>query len=194
MKKFLIKIVLFFALVAGIDVACGCAFDWLRSKARGGQTWKNQYISEQCVDDILILGSSKAAHHYVPSIISDSLGISCFNCGREGNGIIAAYARYNMIVARHKPKIVIYEVTPKYDYLEDNGYTSYLGAIRQYANNATIRNEILAFSDDLERIRLMSNMYCNNSRIISNIKDIVKQTFSNSCGYEPLFGKMTPAK
>lgn len=190
MKKFLLKTVLFFILVMVIDFLCGWSFDWLRNKAHGGPTMKSQYISNQCEDDILILGSSKAAHHYVPQIISDSIGLSCYNCGQEGNGIVAAYARYKMVTARKKPKMVIYEITPRYDYLEDNGYDSYLGAIRQYTDNIDVRQTYFAFSDRLERLRLLSNMYCNNSRLISVLRDCVKAT-PNRLGYEPLYGKIS---
>lgn len=190
MKRFLLKMALFFVLVAIIDVLCGWSFDWLRNKARGGQTLKSQYISGQCVDDILILGSSKAAHHYISQILSDSLGMSCYNCGQEGNGIVAAYARYKMVSARKLPKLIIYEVTPGYDYLKDNGYSGYLGALRQYTNNEDVRNEYLAFSDELEKLRLFSNMYCNNSKIVPYVKDIVRAT-PNIFGYEPLYGKIS---
>ena len=85
MKKFLVKILLFFALVAIMDVAFGWLFSMLRSNTRGGQTLKSEYIAKDCSDEILILGSSRAAHHYVPRIISDALGMSCYNCGQEGH-------------------------------------------------------------------------------------------------------------
>ena len=107
MKKYLLKIALFFALMAVIDVACGWIFGILRSKARGGQTHKNEYISNVCEDDILILGSSKADHHYVPSVFEDSLGLTCYNAGEMGCGIIPAYVRYKMVSQRHKPKLYL---------------------------------------------------------------------------------------
>ena len=84
MKKFLVKVVLFFVIAAVLDVIFGWGFDLLRGKARGGQTHKNEYIANDCVDDILILGSSKADHHYVPSVFEDSLGLSCYNAGEMG--------------------------------------------------------------------------------------------------------------
>ena len=191
MKRYLLKIALFFALMAVIDVACGWAFGVLRGKARGGQTPKNEYISNVCKDDILILGSSKADHHYVPSVFEDSLGLTCYNAGEMGCGIIPAYVRYKMVSQRHKPKLVIYEVTPGYDYLVDNGYSSYLGVIRQYTGNKTVRDVYLDFSDELEGLRLLSSMYRNNSKLVANVKDMLAKPDSFK-GYEPLYGEMAP--
>lgn len=193
MKNFLLKVVLFFILVAVLDLICGWSFDLLRAKARGGQTHKNEYISNLCKDEILILGSSKADHHYVPRVFEDSLGLSCYNAGEMGCGIIPAYVRYKLVSERKKPKLVLYELTPGYDYLQDDGYSAYLGVIRQYADNMIVREVYTDFSDELERLRLMSSMYRNNSKLLINLKDIMAQPDVNN-GYEPLYGEMGEPK
>lgn len=193
MKKFLLKVALFFVLVAVLDIMCGWGFEILRTKARGGQTHKNEYISNLCKDDILILGSSKADHHYVPDVFEDSLGLSCYNAGEMGCGIIPAYVRYKMVSERKKPRLVLYELTPGYDYLQDDGYFSYLGVIRQYTNNRMVRDVYTDFSDELEGVRLMSSMYRNNSKLLINLKDILTQPDEYK-GYEPLFGEMGEPK
>ena len=91
---------------------------------------------------IIILGSSHAVRHYVPSVIQDSLGLTCYNCGEPGCGIIPAYARYKMVAERNKPKLVIYEVTPGYDYLVSDDYSKYLGKVRQYSEKNLWQNYI----------------------------------------------------
>ena len=191
MKRYFLKIALFFAFVAVIDICCNWGFQSLRCNAHSGQTYKNEYLYRECEDDILILGSSKAAHHYVPSIFEDSLAMTCYNAGEMGCGIIPAYVRYKMVSKRHKPKLVIYEVTPRYDFLKDDGYSTYLGVIRQYTGDNVVRNVYLEFSDDLEGIRLLSNMYRNNSKIISNVKDVLSDSDTYR-GYEPLYGRLSP--
>ena len=59
--------------------------------------------------EIVILGSSRASHHYVPSILTDSLGMSCVNLGMDGKGILYNYALFNMLVQYNSPRIIIYE-------------------------------------------------------------------------------------
>lgn len=191
MKKYLLKIALFFALMVMIDVACGWAFGLLRSKAKSGRTFQNQYVLTKSKEDILILGSSRAVRHYDPYVIEDSLGMSCYNAGVTGSGIIPAYIRYKMVRERKAPRIVIYEVTPEFDYGIDNGYSSYLGTIRPYCDIKEIHDFYLEFTDGLEPIRLMSKMYCNNSQILQVLKDFFGSE-PNRKGYEPLFGKYSP--
>ncbi len=189
MKKFLLKILLFVAVLALIDILSGYCFPVLRSWAKSGQTYKIEYISNVCTDDIIILGSSRADHHYVPSVFEEDLNHTCYNAGEMGCGIIPAYARYKMISKRHKPKLVIYEVTPGYDYLEDNDYSAYVGTLRQYLNDKDIKEVYLDFSDKLERIRIVSNLYRNNSKLVKNLKDAILSTPSYK-GYEPLYGTL----
>lgn len=187
MFKFLVKILLFLTIVVFIDFASGYCFEYLKKHAHGGDTSKNYYISEISCDDVLILGSSRAARHYDPKILEDSLNLSCYNCGEPGCGILTAYARYELIAKRHKPKLIIYEVSPEYDYLKTDDYSKYLGPIRQYADKTPVKDLFLKFGDEFEAIRLLSKMYKNNSHIVNNIKDnLIKGR--DYKGYKPLNG------
>lgn len=186
MKRYLLQIAVFFAIVAVIDVCCGFGFDYLKSHAKGGDTYKDYYLAEKCEDDVLILGSSRAARHYVPSVIEDSLGLSCYNAGVPGHGIIPAYAYYKIVAERHKPKLVIYEVTPGFDYFASDPYSTYLGRARQYYHKESVKELYLTFGDGLNKLRFVSNMYKNNSSIVHNVMDQFTESGDN--GYEPLFG------
>lgn len=188
MVKYLKKIALFFALVAVIDVACGFCFDQLKKHAKGGDTYKNYYIAEKCADDILILGSSRAARHYDPKVVEESFGLSCYNAGEPGCGIITAYARYEMITERKIPKMVIYEVSPRFDYFKGEDNSKYLGRVRQYANKPPVKAMFLDLGDNLEGLRLLSNMYKNNSFIVHNVMNNLGG--KDNRGFEPLKGEM----
>lgn len=189
MVKFIKKVLLFFVLIAIIDIVCGIGFKFLRVHAKAGDTQKNYYISEKCNDDILILGSSRAARHYDPKVFEDSLALSCYNCGEPGCGIITAFARYKMIEERHKPKLVIYEVTPGYDYYRIDDYSKYLGRLRQYSDKKSVKELYNCFGDDLDKLRLLSNLYRNNSAIIHNILDLFISEYYYR-GYMPLYGRL----
>ncbi len=191
MKGFLLKIVVFFVCIALIDIASDYLFDFMRSKARGGQIQKYEYLTRQCQDDILILGSSRAYHHYVSSVFEDSLNLSCYNAGEMGCGIIPAYVWYKMVSRRHKPRLVLYDVSPEYDYLQDTLYSRYLGTIRPYCNDEIALRTVLDFSDHLESLCLKSSLYRNNSRILVYLRDIFRPV-THFKGYEPLYGNINP--
>ena len=190
MTKFVLKVSLFFALVAIIDIVSGFAFKNVITRAKYGETYNSNYIANICTDDIIILGSSHADRHYVPDVIQDSLGLSCYNCGEPGCGIIPAYARYKMIAERKKPRLVIYEATPGYDYFVSDDYSKYLGRVRQYSDKKPVAELYDVFGDELEPLRLMSNMYRNNSSIVQNLMDLVVPT-KDYRGYGPLYGTLT---
>ncbi len=189
MVRFLKKTVFFFALMAVIDLSCGLGFNMLKQHAKGGDTRKNYYIAEQSCDDILVLGSSRAARHYDPRVLEEASGLSCYNAGEPGCGVITAYARYRMVADRKTPKMVLYEVSPRFDYFKGEDNSKYLGRVRQYADKLPVKAMFLDLGDNLERLRLLSNMYKNNSFIVHNVIDNLSGSKDNK-GFKPLKGVM----
>ena len=109
MKTYVLRILLFFGIVAVVDVAAGKVFHYLQANKAGGRTGAEYHACRESNEDIIILGSSRASHHYIPRIIEDGLGMTCFNAGQDGNGIILQYGRWKMISERYTPKMIIYD-------------------------------------------------------------------------------------
>ena len=190
MKKYISKICLFACLVIVLDALFGFAFDYLKSNAKGGSTHNNYYILNECNSDIIILGSSRAKHHYIPSVLEDSLNMTCYNCSEEGNGIMLANARFHAIVNRHKPKVVIYEITPAFDYQKVGDETRFLRYLKPYYNNESVKKVVDKFIKPTTQISLMSQMYQNNSSLLAYALDNISIRSSEK-GYIPLSGIMT---
>ena len=77
MKKLLKNTLLFVIIVAVFDYILGTGFTFMRDHAGCGTFQELKYAAEECDDDVLIFGSSRALHHYDPKVISDSLNLSC---------------------------------------------------------------------------------------------------------------------
>lgn len=191
MKKFLLKVLLFIACVVVMDFTFGLFFSFLRTHAKGGSTANCEYIANRATDDIIILGSSRATHHYVPQIIEDSLGMSCYNCGEEGNGVVLAYGRFRMLTSRYKPKLIIYEMTPGYDYGTTEPNNKYLGYLRPYYSKEGINGLFADFDDELSPLKMMSKMYQNTAKLLPNVVDNIIFR-DNMRGYSPLNGQLNP--
>lgn len=189
MKKFLLKIALFFALVAIVDFGFGKVGDYLRDHAKGGMAGKVHYICEQCDEDVIMMGSSRMQHHYVPQIFEDSLGMTCYNAGIDGNGILLSYGFLKMILERYTPKIILYDVSGFDMYCDDN--TKYLDFMKPYYKNeyecvASIFNDV----DPMERWKMNSNLYRYNSKLFQLIGDKIHPTSIMKKGYSPIHRTM----
>lgn len=171
-----------------IDFFVGIVFGYLVNHAKGGDNSRNNYICNETKDEILILGSSRAIHHYIPTIIQDSLNLSCYNCGQDGNGILLNYSRYQMIKNRYEPNLIIYDITPDFDYLSGDDNHKYLGWQKAYYDRQGISNVFEAV-DPLEKYKMQSNMYRYNSTCIQIIGDFIHPLQSHGIqGYRPLYG------
>lgn len=186
MKKFLINIAIFFAIVAIVDVSLGMAFHYLQAHA-GGRTGAEYYVCEKATEDVIIMGSSRASHHYVPEILSEKTGLSCFNAGQDGNGIIMQYGRWKMISKRYTPKLIIYDITNDFDFaLNDN--MAYIDRLKPFCVNEEVRNYIASLFP-IERVKTLSNLYCYNYKFIEIFSDCIRKSdYMNTAGYLPLYG------
>lgn len=185
MQKFLFKTVLFFVLIAIIDVFSGKTFAYLIENAKGGDNWRNNFICNSLRDDILVFGSSRAMHHYNPVIISDSLNLSCYNCGQDGNGIILNESRYQLILQRYKPKIVVYDVIADFDLIVKDDNHKYFKWLKAYYDRTGIP-EVFEAVDSTEKYKMLSQMYRYNSNCIQIFADYIHPITENGIrGFRP---------
>ena len=189
MKRYLIGITLFFIIMFAVDFIFGKVMFYAESKSSS----KNYHCMYEADEDILILGSSYAVRNIVPSVIEDSLGISCYNAGQAGNGSMVAWARYNMFIKNHTPKLIIYTLTPGYDYLKTDDYSKYLNAVKPYYGRedsvADMYEDLMEWSD---RFILNSNFVKFNSYSAQLIYYWLTKKYIGLQGYEPLYETFTP--
>lgn len=132
------------------------------------------------------MGSSRAAHHYVPELITEKLGMSCFNAGQDGNGIILQYGRWKMISERYYPKLIIYDLTFGYDIAQNDNMT-YLDRLKPFSYDKTIRAYITGLFP-VENLKLFSKMYCFNYKFLEILSDLMREEVTD--GYLPITSKM----
>ena len=188
MKRFIGYVFLFFIAVLCMDRLAGICFDYLNSHAKGGDTANQYYICKQSDEDILIFGSSRANHHYVPSIIKDSLNRSCYNCGTDGNGILLHYGRYKLITERYTPKLIVYDLVDAFD-ICPNDNLKYLEQLKQYYEEAGLM-ELFDDVSAMERYKLPSKLYQYNTKFIQMIGDNIKPQQQVMQGYKPIYKTM----
>lgn len=181
---------MFFCGVAIIDYCVGKACDYLNAHVKGGDALCHYEVYRKAEADIIVLGSSRADHHYVPSILSDSLGMSCYNCGYDALGILSMYPRFRSVIKRRTPKIVIYDVNPDVDiYGQESSHLKFLGDAKRYCDDKEIMDYI-ADVEPLERFKLQSRLYRYNTSIFQLLRDYVDGSRVIDRGYRPNTGIM----
>lgn len=189
MKRFIIKIMIFIVGLVIIDFLIGLGGTFLGNHVKGGDHGLNVYICRKMKEECLVFGSSRGMHHYDPNIITDTLGMSCWNCSLDGSGIILMYGRYRLLSERYTPKVIVYDVYSGFD-LEVRDNHKDLDNLRFFYDDPSI-DSIFWDVDNTERYKMWSSCYRYNSKWIGLISDNLHPLKSNDRGYMPVDRKMT---
>ena len=184
------KKIVFIAIILGIVVGC----DWLI-----GAVTKDAILNVRDVGvnqtntvqaffkrtaDVLILGPSTANHHYDCKIIEDSLGLSCFNAGRDGQNIIYNAMVLEGFLTRCTPKLVVVDVANSS--LSDvwmsslNEFNCYYGFLKP------IDDVIDSIGTPIDKVKRMSNIYRYNKTWEWLLNARFAETAEDLDGYRPL--------
>lgn len=162
--KFIVAISIVLVGVAALDICTGKAMRNLLPKVdKLCETGRLYYSLNEVETPILIVGSSRAHHHYVSEIIKDSLGMDAYNLGSDG-----CFFKYNCsvissILDRYQPKMIIWEFSPEHMYEEVNDPMEIL--YPYYQTNKHIQSCIDSYTKPIDRIPLYSNLYQYNSKL-----------------------------
>lgn len=184
------KLSLFVMAFFFIDRMTGSVLKYLYFKQNHGADYATSYVVGFCKADMIIMGSSRANHHYIPKIFENNLGISCYNSGRDGNFIFYQAAVLKSILKRYTPKIIILDIGSEELSANEDSYARISSLLPYYSDHPEM-HRIIHLKSEYENLKLLSKIYPYNSKIISSITgalDInnkkVKETGLN--GYIPL--------
>ena len=196
-KKIVIGVLGFCVLLVVVDWAVGTWSEKMYYKSKYGIFHRQIYCLTESQDELMILGSSRAAHHYVPQIFVDSIGMSCYNAGSDG---MCIYYHYGILASRIQrgcpPKMVILEVIGTDAEVSQGATFSLDAALDRYAPHYGEFAEIdslFAFNGWKERVKLMSKTYRYNSKLVQTIK-CNYIPWPEDRGYEALTGMMQVAE
>jgi hypothetical protein len=189
-SKILIHVAIFVSIIYIADRLIGNALKNLYFRQSSSPDYLLTYSLTSCKEDLIILGNSRAQHHYIPSILTDSLGMSCFNAGQDGgHSVFLPYAQTLAILNRYTPKIIILEFSPSSIFFDQESYDK-MSILLPYYDTIPILKQLIESRSDFEKIKLYSKIYPYNSNIINIIRfNIINNTLRDSFdkGYSPIF-------
>ena len=187
-KKIILNIVIVGVLVFVIDFSIGRTLRYFYFKETSGLHFRTTYAMEKTEADILVFGASRANHHYIPEVFKDSLEMSFYNTGRDGNGIFFQTALLKSVLKRYSPKVIILDYAGGFEKGGED-YDRMSPLLPYYRTHEEIRS-IVELKSPFERIKLLSEIYPFNSQIltiaIGNL-EINKKRKPDNEGYVPLY-------
>lgn len=185
-KRYLLKALLLVILLIVSDRSIGYGLKWMYKHQQGGDYRSaTQAIEEQCAD-VLILGSSRARHHYNSAIIADSLQMEVYNAGRDGCFLVYQWAQLKLIMDRYTPKMILLEVTP-YDFNLDPSDYERLSGLLPYQESPSF-SEVMRKKSRWEQWKCLSSIYPYNSQFLSMLTSLKGNENYRLDGYNPLEG------
>ena len=179
--------ILFLGLIVIIDLISGVVFKNQFHQIKFGDYGViNKSINSDA--EILILGSSRAVHHYNPSLISSTLKKSSYNAGFGGQGMFLNYALLNEISKKNLPEIVILDLSP--NIIVDKQSYSKLNIFLPYYKKYKSFKEIIQLNSDFTKLELVSNLYIYNSTLYDFFRNIFFKEKEKYSGFKPLKGEI----
>ncbi|MGM9870045.1 MAG: hypothetical protein ACI30R_10545 [Sodaliphilus sp.] len=194
MKKLILQFFIIIALLTGADFLVGLLSErWVERLPDSGVLESDIIQSLQHKSaDVLILGSSKSKHSFVPSIFTDSLHLTAYNAGYDGHDVIYASLVLESFLERCRPKIVILGI---WNSMINGSWHS--NSIHNCKPLYGINHPYTDWVDHNEswttKLKMQSHIYRINSSMVWMLKSY-RIGNRNTDGYSPLYEEVSNMK
>ena len=186
-NRFFWKMAIVLVALMIIDKGLGLVLRHSYFKISHGEQGRTTYAIDSCLAETVILGSSRAAHHYSSPTIAEILHTTCYNAGKDKQRLRYALAMLKMMYRRYSPKQIILDLNPEAFDENENGLEE-LSILLPYYNSHPEIRQIVNERNRFEWIKTYSDLYCFNSLplkiIFNNISNERDKGETN--GYIPL--------
>lgn len=176
-----------------VDQVIGEILNYFYMNEKSGLHYRTTTAMEKTTADVLVFGSSRANHHYVPPVFEDSLRVSFYNAGRDGQGILYYAAVLKSVLKRYTPKLIVLDINTTELSLTPSKYESLSSLLPYYDKHPEIR-DIVRRRSKHEKWKLISKIYPYNSMLLTIVlgnMEMNKKRKTDMQGYVPLYGCWT---
>jgi hypothetical protein len=195
-KRFCFRFALITLIIFICDQGIGHYLKHLYFRQRSGLLYRTTYAIDSTRAELLVFGSSRANHHYVSELFDDSLHLTTYNTGRDGNFTLFNFALFKAITTRYQPKMIIMDINPDELGYDANSYERLSSLLPYYHDHREIR-PVVELKNPFEKLKLSSAIYPYNSLLLTIIMgnlDYNKNRNPDVKGYVPIFTKMKADK
>jgi hypothetical protein len=189
--RFIGKLLLILFIIYIFDFGIGKVLKVFYLRLEDGLYGQITYCIESTSADVLILGSSRANHSYVPEVFEEG-PYTCYNAGRDGSFVLYNYALFKAVITRYTPKKIIIDISPDELSYSAAEYERLSLLLPYYQSHPEIR-DIIDLRGPLERVKHISSVYFYNSLVFQVVRGTLpngKVKVQDMKGYQPLQKKM----
>lgn len=196
-KKVLLKLIFFSLVLFLVDAVSGAVLKKLFFSQVAGPDYRTNYVMNECNADVIIFGSSRASHHYIPDIIGKALHMRVYNAGRDAQSILYHYALLKSMIQRHLPQKIILDLNFKELAVREQDYAKLIYLLPYYHDFKAVK-EIVNLRSRFEKLKFLFKSYPYNSTPLSAIAfsinidhPMIRAKISDADGYIPLYGQLS---
>lgn len=124
------------------------------------------YTLEEMTDEVVVLGDSRAVHHYDSGLIASRTGMTVHNAGSGGRDILYMHAVYLAITERYTPKVIVLNLGA--DMVERAAIgPERLAPLVPYSQRHPQLGDTIRLRSRWELQKLWSNLYRYNSVLLA---------------------------
>jgi hypothetical protein len=185
-RYFFLKALLFCVVIFLVDRGIGLWMNHEMKHQKKGNFVETEYKLYNAKPAIVILGTSRALHHYNSAIFEKTLGQKTINFGQDGCDVYFHYNMLKVLLDHDKPQLVILDIKPgEFDNLPN---TQTITQLYPMLDKLKVSDEDLKVVSPFEKIKLLSCTYRFNNLIFETLnrshgKPVDTATIN---GYEPL--------
>ncbi len=186
MKKFIIWLTSLLIIFLCIDRIGGIIMERLYKSTKAVDEYKINSVVNKMNQPIVFMGSSRCHHGYIPSIISDSIGLPVYNAALWGERNI--YFQYGLLcdfLERYTPKVICLELhpidflsTPYSDIDKISPLSPFIGLSQGCDSLFKIEHKFLEYKTSV--------LYRYNSSLVTLVDGMFIKNSQKDNGYKPL--------
>lgn len=177
MKKLIWSLLFIIIGLYAVDRIGGYAMWWVNQNTNDTSAPKIKYLTTEAHEDVIMMGTSRCNFHYVPSIISDTLGMSVYNAGIDASdNIYFQYILLNHLLSHHKPQLICLEVSVKDFEVQSDPFCD-ISFLAPYIGRNEQADSVFRMAGTYWKYKV-SHLYRYNAKAVSNLGGLLvnKQT------------------
>lgn len=187
------RTVVFLLLVVLLDRGLGVLLGSIQTRSFTGD--KGGLLNYALLQEpqILILGSSRAQLHIMPSVLTEKLGMTAYNAALKGQDLLYAVMLYDLWKRRHPPPKAIVLTVDIESLITRESEVNTVHLMAPHMDESTLVREVLYSDNPLARFVYVAQTYRFNGNVLSLANHAFRRPPDGYDGFIVSPGALNPA-